>query len=317
MVSGGVKTMISCIQEKKSMVPLIIAPEASIDKIIVKIGKLLEHSGFILRSGTIVKGNHELVDLLYKSGPTNKSNRIKKLSKTFASYWQYNSSPFAILLLEDITNDNQLTSYEKLDKLKGKSQHPEPGTLRGLSSLTRHMYSYVHVPDEDIIEDVLKWAFPPIENLNSIGDKEQIQYWKTVQELLSSQQLEYANTKHLLQQEIVQYILKLLILSNVDVISNNLGNKLRNQVLEGKVFTESDLLQIKEIIGRLKTTIPLKGYSNRRLHVLLEIVDLILFPSQVTIINAIEISELIEYSGVNLHPSKFQLLISDFLLSIS
>lgn len=293
-----------------NLVPLIIAPESAADNIILKMGELLKKNEFVVRSGSVFTGYHELVNLLYKSGPTNKAKRIEKLSKTFASYSQFEQSSLAILLMEDISREEK-SSLMRINELKGTSINPQPGTLRGISNLTRHMYSYVHVPDEDIKDIIIKWAFPSIKILRPADIENQQLIWKMIQNIMTFQY----NTKieGYITNNIVNHILQIILLANITHVMPSSKEDI-HFMNHGLIQSDFCKPRIENIIKRLKMTIPHNSYTERMLHVLLNFAEIIIEDKHKNIINAVKLDEIINYCGIMLPPTKLQLLLTEFIL---
>ncbi|MGZ0049325.1 hypothetical protein [Brevibacillus gelatini] len=292
---------------------LVILPEAASDHIILDLGEMLADNGFFIRSGMIFKGKREIVDLMYQTGPTKKDNRVKNISKSFVSYSEYGNQPCATILLEQVgTYDTP--AIERLNKLKGNSRHPERETLRGISTLTRHMYSYVHVPDNDTIDDVVQWALPPIKDVSQLNMDNNKILWKTIQEILTF----HHHPQHVSDvqewiQQIAQHCLRVLLISNLIVVLSNLNEEDKFSLLQSEPAKQISFPHLKEIINKFRAAIPTNGYAYRRLKLLIETAALLLDDERRNIFNGMNLAELLDAIGISLHPSRYQLLLSTFL----
>lgn len=296
----------------ENLAVLVIAPEAASDKIILDIGKRLADNGFFFRSGSIINGTHEMVDLMYKSGPTHKENRVITISNTFASYSEYANQSCAFILLEHL-GFGCTSAIESLNKIKGRSRHPEKGTLRGISKMTRHMYSYVHVPDPDIVDDVFKWSLAPLEMINPLDVNTNQIFWVLVQKVLTFHHTNHVSNSQNLLLQIVQHCLRTFLLSNINVVLDQLNKEDISILLNVVSTTKMDSQLIEAYLRKFRNSIISECYACRRLNLIVETAILLLDSTRKNIINAIELAELFDYAGILLHPSRFQLLLSTFL----
>ncbi|MFS0752925.1 hypothetical protein [Oceanobacillus sp. 1P07AA] len=286
------------------LIPLIVAPEASGDRLIVSIGKLLENNNFLFKSAVVINFTPEIVDFMYMSGPTNKNNRLQTIPWMFNSYNEYCNKQAAIVLLEYNGRPQKESTYQIINTIKGKSVYPNKHTLRSLSTLTKYNYSYVHIPDEDIVNDILLWAFPNTEDIKPIEQKNNLNNWEKLQSVLQSSE-SINNRKKSVEHEVVTQGLNILYLSRLRCLNQS--------SLLWDLETKNDNEKIS-ILQRINNSIPTESFTGRRLKYLNSILLAIIGEQQLDLL--IDLDSIFEYSGLKLSPNMTQYFRSNIVTRI-
>ncbi len=294
--------------ERRNVAVLAALPELSTSLMIPHIGLFLEQKGFLIRSASFLNGTRELVDLLYLTGPTNKRDRLHKISRTFASYSEYLNGPVILVLLAQ-GEDAERSASDILNEIKGKSQDPKPGSLRSLFPNSRHWFSYVHVPDEEIHETIISVSFPPTKDLRQSNVSESSALWTMMGDITT-------DTSNPLDREdliriIIRKCLRLIQMSRIDYL-------LENAYVAQMRLSSGNYSGVSDTLTRLCVQISRESFAERRLSVVIRMA-VVLLEWQMSgtlsaeVLNALTAERCLSYCGITISRSNYQLLQSFML----
>ncbi len=295
--------------ERRRLAVLAVLPELSTSLMIPLVGEFLAKNGFLIHSASFLKGTRELVDLLYLNGPSNKQDRLHKINRTFASYSEYLNGPVGLVLLRRAGHGMGRATTDALNEIKGKSQDPQPGSLRALFPNSRHWFAYVHVPDEEILETILSAYFPPTEDLRQSNAAESSALWTMMGDIFTDESTPLGREN--LIRIIIRKCLQIVQVSRIDYL-------MENARVAQMHFSSGNYRGLGDTLTGIYAKISRKSFAERRLSVMAQ-VAMVLLEWQMSgalrseILNAITTETILSYCGITLSTSNSQLLKSFML----
>lgn len=295
--------------ERRRLAVLAVLPELSTSSMIPLIGQFLAKNGFVIHSASFLKGTRELVDLLYLNGPSNKQDRLHKINRTFASYSEYLNGPVGLVLLRRAGYEAGRSATDALNEIKGKSQGPQPGSLRALFPNSRHWFAYVHVPDEEMLGTIISVYFPPTEDLRQSTAAESSALWTMMGDISTDESTPLGRED--LIRIIIRKCLQIVQMSRIDYL-------MESARVAQMHFSSGNYSGLSDTLTWLYARISRESFAERRLSVMAQVAMVLLewqmseaFRSE--ILNAITTELILSYCGITLSKSNSQLLQSFML----